>query len=50
MNCKKCDKKSIERAFHFANQIAKDKGYCSFACMAGDLGHAEACVALQQDL
>lgn len=48
--CKSCKKRLRERAYHFSNQIAIEKGYCSFACMSGGLGNEEALVVLQMVL
>jgi len=48
--CKSCKKRLRERAYHFSNQIAIEKGYCSFACMQGKIGNAEALVVLQEVL
>ncbi len=42
MNCKNCKRELSERAYHFSNQIAIERDYCSFACMSGDLGNEEA--------
>ncbi len=48
--CKHCKKRLREDAYHFSNQIAIEKGYCSFACMSGDLGNEEALIVLQEVL